>query len=182
MGINFSQKEELLSKDFSPAIAWPDGLTVGLWLKTDLNTADYARFFWIGNTLINRVPDNHFMLSVNQGKVKLSVKQNNVWQTEISSANVVNDNNWHFVALRFTANGTATLFIDNQYQGKGTYNLPIPAMETVVLGMREDYWELYQTTNFKGVIDDVWLKNQALSDQEISQIYASGQTEKQLMI
>ena len=179
LGINFSQKEELLSKNFSPAISWPDGLTVGLWLKTDLNTADYARIFWAGNTLnYASIPDNHFMLSVNQGRVKLSVKQNNVWQTEIVSPGFVNDNHWHFVTLKFAANGKATLFIDGQYQAERDYILPIPDLEVIVVGKREDYWAPYSAANFKGIIDDIWIKTRALSDQEISQIYASGQPYK----
>ena len=175
MGINFSQKEELFSKNFSPAIPWPEGLTVGLWLKTDLSSADNARFFWAGNTLnYAGIPDNHFMLTLNQGKVKLSLKQNKVWQEEIISNVSINDNRWHFVTLKFTANGKATVFIDGQYQAEKDYLLPIPAMEAVAVGRREDYWALYSATNFKGTVDDIWIKTRPLADQEIEQIYLSG--------
>ncbi|MDD5071406.1 MAG: LamG domain-containing protein [Patescibacteria group bacterium] len=175
LGVNFSQKEEWFSKTFSPAISWPEGLTVGLWLKTDLSSHYNARIFWLGNTLDPKgIPANHLMLTLNQGKVRLYLKQNKVWQEEIISNLSVNDNQWHFVTLQFSANGKATLFIDGQYQAEKDYLLPIPAMEAVAVGRREDYWGSYSTDNFKGMVDEIWIKTRPLTNEEIKQIYLSG--------
>ncbi|MCK4553883.1 LamG domain-containing protein [Candidatus Parcubacteria bacterium] len=171
IGIAFKQAEEHFLQTFSPLIEFPNGLTIGAWIKTDLVSTYDARFLWLGNT-INYAPKNQFMLTVYNGKIKFDLKQNNTWQTQMLSNTIVNNNQWHFVTVRFnTIDLTTALFIDGQKQAEQSFELPIPALEIISLGMREcgsgsEY-------NFKGVIDDVWLKTASLTDEQIAEIYQS---------
>ncbi len=174
VGIYFNQHEEGFTLLTSTPIEFLNGLTVGAWIKTDLDSPHCARFFWIGNTLSNKVPINHFMLSVKDGRAYLHLKQNKAWQPQPSSTAIVNDNQWHFINARFNTNDkTMSLFVDGQKQDQVNFELPVPLFEYAVIGKREDYWAKHYNTNFKGAIDDVWIKAESLSDAQIERIYQS---------
>jgi len=49
LAVNFKQNAEDISKSFSPAISWNTGLTIGIWIKSDLASSDYAKILWLGN-------------------------------------------------------------------------------------------------------------------------------------
>jgi len=173
LAINFKQTEEALGKSFSPAINWTTGLTIGIWIKSSLDSPYNSRFFWLGNTLdYNGVPASHLMLSLKDGEVKFNLKNNNIWQEELSSSNNVNDNQWHLINLTITAGEFKQfkLFVDGGLADQTISTSTIPEMEAVVLGRREDYSDSHQT-NFRGAIDDVWIKSVSLTEQEIAVIY-----------
>ncbi|MBU4375592.1 hypothetical protein KKH38_03765 [Patescibacteria group bacterium] len=174
LGIYFNQYEEYFNFSTSAPIEFSSGLTAGAWIKTDLNSSYYASFFWAGNTFINRVLQNYFILSVKDGQAFLRLKQNNVWQAELASGMAVNDNEWHFIAASFNqGDQTITFFVDGQKQDQANFELPIPLLEEASIGSREYYFDP-GANNFKGAVDDVWLKAESLTEARINQIYLSG--------
>lgn len=175
LGIDFNQYEEHLSFSTSTPVEFTNGATIGIWIKTDLVSSSLARFLWLGNTIIgNNPPENHLMLSVKDGKTHLSLKQQNAWTQELISSGSVNDNQWHFIVARFDPyDNIAALFVDGQKQAEDNFGLPIPALERMDIGRREYYFDPYDN-NFRGAVDDAWVKTNVLTDTQINQIYQSG--------
>ena len=187
LGINFNQAEETYIFKDSHSINLDQGLTIGMWIKTNNNSNDKTRFLWLGNWQDSRIedPSNFILLSTQNGKVYLDLKQKldpskpSDWQQSIVSRNQINDNTWHFITATLNPiNLKMSLFIDGQSQGEASFNLPIPTMDYISLGRREYYFDPY-AYNFQGTIDDLWLRSEPLTPDKITEIYDSNQPYKQ---
>ncbi|MFA5248291.1 MAG: LamG-like jellyroll fold domain-containing protein, partial [Patescibacteria group bacterium] len=178
IGLNLNQNEEHMSIETESLIDVSDGLTIGSWIKTDLNSVDKSRFFWSGNTFnYAGTPANFFSLSVENGLLVLDIKSDGKIISLVSSQNV-SDNNWHFISARLDQeNGTLAIFIDGVESIGESIDFPIPAIGKVDIGWREDYFAS-RANNFRGAIDDVWLRKEALTNQELVDFYQSGQPYK----
>ncbi len=185
LAAGFSQKEEFFRKDFSPAISFSEGLAIGLWLKTDLNSSDESVILWLGNT-INPAgdPADYLNLSVKYGRIKLKISEQsradnegNPAEAGLESGAIVNDDSWHFVTIKLDNAGTMALYIDGQKEAEGEISLPVPDMERLEIGRRTGYYLPY-ANNFKGAVDDFFIRKEAAADEEIARIYYSGQPYK----
>ena len=180
MGINFTQNEERYGLENFGSIDLSSGITLGAWIKTEVNTDEKVRILWLGNYRDSRVqdPSNFIMLSVQNGQVHLDLKQDKEWEREIVSGKIVNDNEWHFLTVTLDPDTQKmTLYVDGQYQAESSFDLPIPILEMLSIGMREYYFDSGILNN-SGVIDDVWLRQEPLNEEKINNIFQSGQAYK----
>ena len=174
LGVYFRQKEDNFTKVFDPVVEFPQGLTIGIWIRTDLDETYRSGFLLLGDTVVAGYPKNMILLSVKQGRVGLNLMREDVWHEEIISSLTVNDNQWHFISTRFNAiNQIMALFVDAEKQGEISFGGPMPNLERMQLGRREYYFDPI-SYNFLGTIDDLCLFDTPLPDSTISSIYESG--------
>ncbi|MDO8261548.1 MAG: LamG-like jellyroll fold domain-containing protein, partial [Candidatus Magasanikbacteria bacterium] len=156
------------------------GVTIGAWVKTNNTASEKARVLWLGNYIDSRIqePSNIIGLSVQNGRVRLDLRQNKSWERELVSNIIINDNNWHFLTAVFdTTKQQMLLYVDGQEQSQVSFELPLPLFEMLGVGMTEARFD-YEQINFLGVVDDVWLRQEALSGEKINNIFQSGQAYK----
>jgi len=181
LGINFTQYEEQFSLENNPILDLNNGLSFGLWVKTDYDSSEKIRILWLGNFQDSRIqdPSNFIMLSVENGRAVLDLKQDKEWQNTLSSSLLVNNNQWHLLNAIFNIQTKRFhLYVDGQEQGSASFDAPLPQFQLMRVGRREYQYDSTQN-NFSGVIDDLWLRTEAITAEKILDIYNSNSPYKQ---
>ncbi len=109
------------------------------------------------------------------GKISWAVYGNNEYDVQITSTRTVADGQWHHIVAVREANGTGQVFIDGQLDS--TQSGPDVALGSgflVYLGAdkRNAYYGS-SPSYFNGLIDQVGIYNQALSQAAIQAIYSN---------
>jgi hypothetical protein len=138
----------------------PNDMTIEAMIKTT-STLQQQIVGWSGITGVGETSE--FKM---QGGKLMYAEYGTAWQPNISPT-LINDGNWHHVAVVRTATATnnVTLYVDGVLSLTGTANLTINT-NTVNIGGYMRLGVLYQP--FNGSIDEVRIWNRALSQAEIA--------------
>ena len=116
------------------------------------------------------------MSETTEGVVTL-VTDDDVTKYVVDSKSVTNDDEWHFVVGQ-REGATLRIYIDGQLEGTGaataTYNLAGTKQHNAYIGAITDHTNNVLYKLYNGLIDDVRIYNQALSEGEI--LWLAGKT------
>jgi hypothetical protein len=89
----------------------------------------------------------------------------------LNGSTLVNDGQWHHMALTFQSGGTAIMYVDGQMQDSGTApTFSFGANDPLRFGtMTDGFW-----TPLNGQLDEVQIFNRVLSATEVQSIYNAG--------
>jgi hypothetical protein len=142
----------------------------------DSTTGTWA--FWLKTTQTNNFVGlvgksdaggsvNGITMQMDQGKPRVEVKSGNSTLLLNPSTPLLNDGQWHHMALTFQSGGAVTLYIDGRVAATGTApTFSFGANDSLRFGtMSDGFW-----TSFNGQLDGVQIYNRVLSTGEIQAI------------
>jgi hypothetical protein len=112
---------------------------------------------------------NGITMQMDQGRPRVEVKSGNQTLLLNPSTPLLDDGQWHYVALTFQSGGQTVLYIDGQAGATGT--APVFSFNATPLRfgtMVDTFW-----TPYSGLLDEVQIYNRALSAAEIQAIFAA---------
>ncbi len=158
------------------------GVTISLWLKTTNNSSIMTL---VGNRSLGLSPG--FGVSLNSGfygmvpgSIRVSWSQSSNYGSSFAfNANrLINDGNWHLLTVVIKMPGTQQIWIDGTSRNvsieRDSFSTYQTWSITPSLGIGADIMSATTENYFLGLIDDVRVYNRVLSADEISQLYALG--------
>jgi hypothetical protein len=137
--------------------------------------------FWMNSTQTNSFvgvvgkhdaasSNNGITMQMDQGRPRVEIKGPGPTLLLNPSTPLLNDGNWHHMALTFQSGGQAVLYVDGQAKATGT--APVFSFNASPLRfgtMLDGFW-----TPYNGLLDEVQIYNRALSAAEIQSIFNAG--------
>ncbi|MFA5828541.1 MAG: LamG-like jellyroll fold domain-containing protein [Candidatus Shapirobacteria bacterium] len=141
--------------------------SISLWFKTTASSGTLYGDYAANNTL------NGF-LTISGGKASGSFRDGGTFILSVGGTKIVNDDNWHYVALVKTSDTTLSLYIDGKLDATGSNssynNSNLIGGVLPSLGRNPEYNNDFYT----GLLDEVKIYNHALTGDEIKQDYNLG--------
>jgi len=138
-------------------------LTYSLWIKTTSSDGDYT--FLSEDT-------SSFSFEPNSGGDWIGIRYNGATLWDTNNIDTINDGNWHHILLTVgdvtSPTTTTSLYIDSNNQGSPD----LLSEGSIDSASNLDIGRNYGDTNyFDGSIDEVWIKGEAMTENEISEYY-----------
>lgn len=169
---NGNSNEIRINNPFGNSIDVNAPIVVAAWIKTN-SDKDAGGVISYHSACSGGNQDDFFSIvhyGAAEDKLKASILDMNVIE---SSANAVNDNNWHHVVLKYTGSThIMELYIDGIKvdESTGSPNIAFnSSMDLVIGGYHSNGCTINH--NFEGSIDDVRLFNKSLTSAEITELY-----------
>ena len=137
--------------------------SIAVWFNTSKETAGHDCFFSRGDyAQMNQFRGNIWV----DGGLDFCMRVNGQ-EKHLTSKTSVNDSKWHLGIWSHDGNGNLSIYVDGKFEGSDNFNNLSDLPYNLVLG------NLGNTPYFyKGILDEYTIYNRALSEQEISQLYA----------
>jgi len=161
----FDGVDDYVQSSSNLSITGNDSRTVEAWIKT--TASGYRVIANLGTTIYGGSGNGlRFSFVVNNGQLRIEIAGGGI------SGGVVNDGNWHFVAVTYDKSAAVNkykLYIDGKLSNSGDIATTInTASDKLRIGVRDDQ---VQTNGlfgfFDGTIDELRIWNQALSPCDI---------------
>jgi len=166
--LSFDGSDDYVDAGNEDIIKKLDVFTLTAWIKTPSST-DYKE-------ILNKKAGgyNGFEFKVyNDHKLRFQLYENDTSEDITSGDSVVDDNNWHHVAVVYPSNGTRSkIYLDgvrDNADGAGLTNYTT-TNSPLVIGRRQEGSDHY----FNGTIDEVHIYNRSLSAEEVNWSYLRG--------
>jgi hypothetical protein len=160
---SFDGTDDYINIPDDSSLDFINDFTTTAWINLDTINNDYQR-------IIHK--QSNFTFSVDQQNSRLGTYNydQNYWIR--SNDNVLNDNEWVFVALVWSSSKGKKFYVNGSYAGGDTTDITDTAtsQEDIQIGLDDDL----SSYALKGQIDDVRIYNTALTPQQIEKLYHKG--------
>ncbi len=95
-------------------------------------------------------------------------------QSVPSTGGAISDNTWHFIVCTFTASTSLKIYIDGTLNNTNPTSIPSAVNQSSTSSLFVGSMGASSTNTFVGDLDEVALWNVALTDAEVSALYAGG--------
>lgn len=150
-----------------------DAFSIGMWVNTSQKQNYQPLFLIIGNSESNYITAGTYYNDFASGGI---VNYNSVWywlDRNNNSSSTLTDiplNTWVYVTLTMTGDGVATLYYNGEILSRQTisgYETGHYADMSIYLGI--NWWN----ASYAGLMDDVTVYDEALTDAEVATLYRS---------
>ncbi|TAG55310.1 MAG: hypothetical protein EAZ27_07255 [Cytophagales bacterium] len=154
--------------------------TISFWAKAsiDILTLQYPVLTAFKYDLTN-VYNSPFVTQVlaspypinNQGRISTCSYTNTDLQTCLQSTDKPNTNIWHHYVITYNTQNNISIYINNQHEGTLPINGNSQKNYNFLTIGKEGITSFYNSTSYKGDIDDIRIYSKALSQAEITALY-----------
>ena len=173
---NFNGNGNWIGVARSSAFDLTNNLTIGAWIKYNSIAGVFgSQILWYGDTTPASDPWELHLLPGGTDQFRLDVGTGGV-ELRLNASNTLSSGTWYFLAATEATVGTLKtlkIYVNGALAGSMVTNAPVSYdlsnMHVEIGSADNGSWQF-----FNGIIDEPFVYNRALSDQEIGQIYLTG--------
>ncbi len=141
-------------------------ISIAYWFKTpDQDSSTYAAL-WIGNSKAN---DRYLQTGIRQSMAMLTARNPDFDLGLVESSAGLDDNKWHHAVAVYNSENDRELYIDGALNNTDPDSVPfVNDLDNVTIGRNS---RVSATDYMKGLLDEIYIYNISLSDQQIQALY-----------